>query len=62
MVPILTISNICISCDLCAVVCPENAILSNGKKYVVDHWSCTLCQICIEACPVDCIKMIEKQE
>jgi Na+-translocating ferredoxin:NAD+ oxidoreductase subunit B len=53
---VLEISSICVSCDNCRLVCPENAIVTNGQVYSVDHWSCTLCGLCIEACPVDCIK------
>lgn len=52
----LEISSICISCDNCHLVCPENAVITNGTDYAIDPWSCTLCGLCIEACPVDCIK------
>jgi electron transport complex protein RnfB len=52
----LEISSICIACDNCRLVCPEKAVISNGTDYAIDSWSCTLCGLCIEACPVDCIK------
>ncbi|MBY0517769.1 MAG: 4Fe-4S binding protein [Bacteriovoracaceae bacterium] len=49
----------CISCDNCRTVCPERAIQTNGKDFFIENWSCTLCGLCLEVCPVDCIK--EKQ-
>ncbi|MBA2405243.1 MAG: 4Fe-4S binding protein [Bdellovibrionales bacterium] len=52
----LEISSICIACDNCRLVCPENAVITNGTDYAIDPWSCTLCGLCIEVCPVDCIK------
>lgn len=52
----LEISSICVSCDDCRLICPENAVISDGKLYSVDPWSCTLCGLCIEVCPVECIK------
>lgn len=54
----LEISSICISCDNCRLVCPENAVITNGQNYFIDQWSCTLCDLCIEACPVECIKEV----
>ncbi len=56
---VLKISSICLSCDNCRLVCPEAAIITNGSNYYVDQWSCTLCGLCIEACPVDCIKEVK---
>ena len=52
----LEISSICISCDNCRLICPESAVITDGVTYSVDPWSCTLCSLCIEVCPVDCIK------
>lgn len=52
----LEISSICIACDNCHLVCPENAVITNGQQYTIDPWSCTHCGLCIEVCPVDCIK------
>lgn len=53
---ILEISPACVSCDNCRLICPENAVMTDGKDYHIDHWSCTHCSLCIEVCPVDCIK------
>lgn len=52
----LEISPICVSCDSCRLVCPEKAVITNGQEYFIDNWSCTFCGLCIEVCPVDCIK------
>lgn len=61
MLPKLEISQRCISCDNCKLLCPENAIFSDAGNYIIDRSSCILCQICIEVCPVDCIKIIEEE-
>lgn len=58
----LEISSICISCDNCRIICPENSISTNGLTYLVDTWSCTLCGLCQEICPVDCIKYVIPQD
>lgn len=58
MVPYLEINSLCISCDNCRLICPENAVLKNGDQHVIDTWTCTLCYACVQVCPVDCIKMI----
>lgn len=57
---VLEISSICIACDSCHLICPEHAIVTDGKEYAVDPWSCTLCGLCIEVCPVDCIREVSK--
>ncbi len=54
----LEISSICVLCDNCKLVCPENAVISDGNNYFIDSWSCTLCGLCIEVCPVNCIKEV----
>nr|BDT30257.1 4Fe-4S binding protein [Bacteriovorax sp. HI3] len=61
MIPYLEINTLCISCDNCNLICPENAILKNGTQYIVETWSCTLCNACVEVCPVDCIKLINEE-
>lgn len=55
MTPILEISNLCIGCDNCRLLCPENAVLKDQEEYSIETWSCTLCGICKEVCPIDCI-------
>ena len=59
MLPHLEISNKCISCDHCRLICPENSIIRDGEEYLVDSWSCILCNFCVDVCPVDCIKLAE---
>lgn len=61
MTPELEINNRCISCDACRIICPEKAILKHGINYAIETWSCTLCSICIEVCPVDCIKYVDEE-
>jgi len=57
MSKLIEINAKCVQCDLCRLVCPENAVLKQLDKYSIDEWSCSLCQICIELCPVDSIKL-----
>lgn len=53
----LEINNTCIPCDSCRMICPENAIITDGANFEIDSWSCTNCGLCIEVCPVDAIKI-----
>lgn len=55
----LEITAVCVACDNCKIICPESAIVTNGKEYFIEDWSCTKCHLCIEVCPVDCIKLID---
>ena len=59
MFPYLVITDICLKCDNCNVICPEEAILKVEESYTVETFACTLCSACIEFCPVDCIKLKE---
>ena len=59
MLPYLEINSRCVSCDVCKLLCPEEAILHDKTTYIIDRWQCTLCHICVEVCPVDCIKLVE---
>jgi NADH-quinone oxidoreductase subunit I len=51
----------CISCTLCARICPSNAI----KMYKVDakkqpgitYQRCIFCGFCVDICPVDALEM-----
>ncbi len=52
----LEITGMCVSCDSCRIICPEDSIFKNKSDYIIETWSCTLCNACIEVCPVDCIK------
>jgi NADH-quinone oxidoreductase subunit I len=62
----------CTGCQACEIACPNGSIEINwlrvedpetGKKkkaiekHVYHYSMCTLCNLCIEACPTDAIKM-----
>lgn len=44
-------------CDLCARVCPAEAIRAQGDRLVVDRDRCEACGLCVGACPVDAIRL-----
>lgn len=52
----LEITNRCVGCDNCRLICPENAVFLNKDKYIIETWTCTLCNACVLTCPVDSIK------
>lgn len=60
MVPYLKITDRCITCDSCFIVCPESAIIKIRHDYTIETWSCTICHACVEVCPVNAIKFIEE--
>jgi formate hydrogenlyase subunit 6/NADH:ubiquinone oxidoreductase subunit I len=62
MLPHLEITSTCIACDNCKIICPEFSISSYDNHYFIDTWSCTLCHICVEICPVDAIKLAKDFE
>ena len=48
----------CIGCNLCARVCPVDAIVGISTMMhtvIADH--CTGCELCLPPCPVDCIDL-----
>ncbi len=53
----------CISCGICAQVCPEGCIaMENLKQYdkqkpITDYDYCKGCGVCAEECPVKAIEM-----
>ncbi|NCN22376.1 4Fe-4S dicluster domain-containing protein [Candidatus Falkowbacteria bacterium] len=61
----ITDRNICISCGLCAKICPENCIeMKKVKSYdklkpVTDYDYCKGCALCVKECPVKAIRMEE---
>jgi ferredoxin len=57
----LKITEACINCDVCAPVCPNNAISLGASIYEIEPRRCTECighydtPQCVEVCPVECI-------
>jgi ferredoxin len=57
----LRISELCINCDVCAPVCPNEAIFAGETIYQIDPARCTECvghhdePQCMVVCPVECI-------
>ena len=43
----------CTGCGYCILVCPYDALISNGWAEVVQD-KCTDCNLCVYACPSDC--------
>lgn len=44
------------SCSTCIDTCPEEAILLDNDKIMIDEKRCTSCGVCITVCPVQAIK------
>jgi Predicted NADH:ubiquinone oxidoreductase, subunit RnfB len=57
----LTITDMCINCDVCEPECPNDAIYQGELIYEIESSKCTECvghfkrEQCIVVCPVDCI-------
>jgi electron transport complex protein RnfB len=48
--------SLCIGCNLCARVCPVDAIVGISQMmHTVITTHCTGCELCLPPCPVDCI-------
>ncbi|MGZ5495626.1 MAG: 4Fe-4S binding protein, partial [Candidatus Aminicenantales bacterium] len=59
----------CVACMLCVTVCPSECLYVEAAedpdpeiqkvpaKFVVDLNRCCFCGFCVEACPVDAIRM-----
>ncbi len=56
MLTYLEIKPTCVSCDACRAICPEKSILFVDHVYSIEAWSCTMCYLCVEVCPVEAIK------
>src|SRR5712692_2941064 len=65
---------LCISCNLCALACPENLIVvgweraggASGKKvltyFTYDTARCMFCGLCEDACPTDALELTQDFE
>jgi Na+-translocating ferredoxin:NAD+ oxidoreductase RNF subunit RnfB len=51
-------SNACIACKKCEKVCPHGAITVVDNLASIDYTKCTGCGICVENCPVHCLKTV----
>src|SRR3989304_496350 len=64
---------LCISCDLCALACPENLIVVTSVRdektrrkvltnFTYDTSRCMFCGLCEDACPVDALEVSQDFE
>jgi NADH-quinone oxidoreductase subunit I len=64
---------LCISCNLCAVACPENLIVVVSERneqtrrkdlvyFTYDISRCMFCGLCEDACPVDALELTQDFE
>ena len=57
----LLINDVCVNCDVCAPVCPSQAITQGETIYQIEPSRCTECighfdePQCVAVCPVECI-------
>jgi len=57
----LLINSLCVNCDVCEPVCPNQAIRAGESIYIIDPDRCTECvghhdePQCVVVCPVECI-------
>lgn len=55
----LTITNQCISCNACKLVCPQNAIKVQGNEFTITAHRCNECDThyeaaqCASICPIE---------
>jgi NADH-quinone oxidoreductase subunit I len=68
-----TDESLCIACDLCALVCPENLIVVSSERnektrrkelteFTYDLSRCMFCGLCEDACPVDALELTQDFE
>src|SRR5512136_931396 len=64
---------LCISCNLCALACPENLIVVSSERneqtrrkeltdFTYDTSRCMFCGLCEDACPVDALELTQDFE
>ena len=68
-----TNETLCISCNLCALACPENLIVVTSVRneqtrrkdltaFTYDLSRCMFCGLCEDACPVDALELTQDFE
>ncbi len=68
-----TDESLCISCDLCALACPENLIVVTSERnektrrkelinFTYDLSRCMFCGLCEDACPTDALELTQDFE
>ncbi len=50
------ITDACIGCGSCVVVCPQNCIHTDGIPHVIEQEHCLHCGNCMEVCPVGAVE------
>ena len=64
---------LCISCNLCALACPETLIVVTSQRnevtkrkdlttFIYDTSRCMFCGLCEDACPVDALELTQDFE
>lgn len=64
---------LCISCNLCALACPEKLIVLTSERneqtkrkelitFIYDTSRCMFCGLCEDACPVDALELTQDFE
>ena len=64
---------LCIACDLCAVICPEDLIVVGSQRdpesrkkvlttYTFDTSRCLFCGLCQEVCPTNAVELTQDFE
>ncbi len=68
-----TNETLCISCNLCALACPEQLIVVTSERneqtrrkdlttFIYDTSRCMFCGLCEDACPVDALELTQDFE
>jgi NADH-quinone oxidoreductase subunit I len=68
-----TNETLCISCDLCALACPEHLIVVTSERnpttkrkelttFTYDTSRCMFCGLCEDACPTDALELTQDFE
>jgi len=51
----------CVKCMRCFLVCPDGTIDKSGEALEIDYDFCKGCGICVNECPVKCMKMVPER-